>query len=123
MTNHTHAELSARSFQSQVARNPGAACLPLPILRDLGVVSSVNALCASDHVVSHGEIVQLLAVNRLQAPRPLSGVQDWLETTGLATALGFQPDQAHDTRLGKTLDACYAHYQAIWLSGATRQVP
>ena len=76
MTNRTQAERFARSFQSQVARNPGAACLTLPILRDLGVVSSVNALCASDHVVSHGGIVQLLAVNRLQAPRPLCRVQD-----------------------------------------------
>ena len=116
MTNHTQAELCARSFQSQVARNPGAACLTLPILRALGVVSSVNALCASDHVVSHGEIVQLLTVNRLQAPRPLDRVQVWLAATGLATAWDVQPDQAPDTRLGETLDACYAHSQDIWQS-------
>jgi transposase len=122
MTNRTQAERFARSFQSQVARNPGAACLTLPILRDLGVVSSVNALCASDHVVSHGDIVQLLAVNRLQAPRPLYRVQDWLEGTGLATALGVQPGQAHDTRLGETLDACYAHYQDIWQTVIQRAI-
>jgi transposase len=114
MTNRTQAELFARSFQSQVARNPGAACLTLPILRDLGVAPTVNALCVSGHVVPHGAIVQLLAVNRLQAPRPLYRVQDWLEGTALATALGVQPDQAHDTRLGETLDACYAHYEDIW---------
>jgi hypothetical protein len=99
MTKRTQAELFARSFQSQVARNPGAACLTIPILRDLGVVPTVNALCVSGHVVPHGEIVQLLTVNRLQAPRPLCRVQDWLEGTALATALGVQPDQAHDTRL------------------------
>lgn len=122
MTNQTQAELFARSFQSQVARNPGAACLTLPILHDLGVVSSVNALCTSDHVVSHGEIVQLLAANRLQAPRPLYRVQDWLEAAGLATALGVQPDQAHDTRLGETLDACYAHYEDIWQSVIQRAI-
>jgi transposase len=114
MTKRTQAELFARSFQSQVARNPGAACLTIPILRDLGVVPTVNALCVSGHVVPHGEIVQLLTVNRLQAPRPLCRVQDWLEGTALATALGVQPDQAHDTRLGETLDACYAHYEDIW---------
>jgi hypothetical protein len=71
MTNPTQAELFARSFQSQVARNPGAACLTLPLLSELRVVSSVNALCPSDHAVPHVEIVNLLTVNRLQAPCPL----------------------------------------------------
>jgi hypothetical protein len=31
MSQVSHAELFARSFQAQVARNPGAACLTLPI--------------------------------------------------------------------------------------------
>ncbi len=114
MSHPSQAELFARSFQSQVARNPGAACLTLPVLRELGVVESVNVLCPSEHAVSHGEIVNLLTVNRLQAPRPLYRIPDWLDATGLATALGVQPEQAHDTRLGETLDACYPQYQAIW---------
>lgn len=109
MSNLSQAELFARLFQSQVARNPGAACLTLPILRELGVVASVNALCPSDLAVSHGEIV-----NRLQAPRPLYRVHEWLESTALATALGVQPEQAHDTRLGEMLEACYPQDQAIW---------
>lgn len=110
----TQAELFARSFQSQVARNPGAACLTLPILRELGVVQAVNAHCFSDHAISHGHVTQLLVVNRLQAPRPLYKVADWLQGTGLATVLGVQADQAHDTRLGETLDALYPHHQAVW---------
>jgi transposase len=114
MRKRTQAELFARSFQSQVARNPGAACLTVPVLRELGVATTVNQLCSSEHTVSHGEIVTLLTVNRLQAPRPLYKVQDWLEVAGLATTLGVQPDQAHDTRLGETLDACYPQHQAIW---------
>ena len=36
MSQGSQAELFARSFQSQVARNPGAACLTLPVLRALG---------------------------------------------------------------------------------------
>ena len=58
----------------------------------------------------------------VQAPRPLYRVQDWLETTGLATAVGVQPDQAHVTRLGETLDACYAHYQDIWQTVIQRAI-
>ena len=50
----SQAELFARSFQSQVARNPGAACLTLPVLRALGVKEAVNGLCASEHVIAHG---------------------------------------------------------------------
>ena len=82
MTNPTQAELFARSLQSQVARNPGAACLTLPIVRDLGVISCVDTLCPSDHSVSHDAIVRLLTINRLQAPRPLYKVQDWLDGGG-----------------------------------------
>ncbi len=110
----TQAERFARSFQSQVARNPGAACLTLPILRQLGLVDAVNQQCPSDHVASHGQITQLLVVNRLQAPRPLYKVGEWLDQTALSAALGLQPEQAHDTRLGETLDALFAQHQAIW---------
>lgn len=110
----TQAELFARSFQSQVARNPGAALLTLPILRELGVVTAVNQQCPSEHTVSHGHITQLLVCNRLQAPRPLYKVGDWLEQTALATSLAVQPEQAHDTRLGETLDVLFPKHQAIW---------
>ena len=114
MTQNSQAELFARSIQSQVARNPGAACLTLPVLRALGVTEAVNGLCASDHVVSHGQIMDLMVVNRLQAPKPLYKVQDWLAQTALESALGVQAAQAHDTRLGETLDAVYAQHLAIW---------
>ncbi len=110
----TQAERFARSVQSQVARNPGAACLTLPILRQLGLVEAVNQQCPSDHVASHGQITQLLVVNRLQAPRPLYKVGEWLDQTALSAALGLHPEQAHDTRLGETLDALFPQHQAIW---------
>jgi transposase len=114
MPQPSQAELFARAFQSQVARNPGAACLTLPILRELGVATAVNASCASAHDVAHGVVVNTLALNRLQAPRPLYKVEAWLESTALGQALGIQPEQAHDTRLGETLDAIYPHYLTIW---------
>lgn len=101
MSGPTQAELFARAFQSQVARNPGAACLTIPILRELGVVEAVNASCGETaHDVSHGNVITTLAVNRLQAPRPLYKVGAWLESTGLSSALGMAPQQAHNTRLG-----------------------
>jgi transposase len=114
MTTRNQADQFARAFQSQVARHPGAACLTLPILKDLGVADAVNALCPSGHVVSHGDIVTLLATNRLQAPRPLYKVAAWLAHTGLESALGVQAEEAHDTRLGDTLDALYPQHPAIW---------
>jgi transposase len=55
-----------------------------------------------------------LVLNRLQAPRPLYKVSDWLEQTALANALAVQPAQAHDTRLGETLDALFPKHQAIF---------
>ena len=114
MTTRNQAQQFARAFQSQVARHPGAACLTLPLLKDLGVADAVNALCPSRHVVSHGDILALLATNRLQAPRPLYKVDAWLAQAGLERALGVQADQAHDTRLGESLDVVYPQHQAIW---------
>lgn len=114
MNQSSQAELFARSFQSREARHPGAACLTLPLLHDLGVQEAVDARCASKHAVPHGNIIALLVMNRLQAPRPLYRVQEWLAHTGLEPALGLQAEQAHDTRLGEALDAVYAHYQDIW---------
>ena len=115
----SQAELFARSFQSQVARNPGAACLTLPVLRALGVREAVNGLCASEHVIAHGQIIELMVLNRLQAPKPLYKVQDWLARTALESALGVQAEQAHDTRLGETLDAVYQQHQAILARGGS----
>jgi transposase len=114
MSQGSQAELFARSFQSQVARNPGAACLTLPLLRSLGVREAADAQCSSEHRVSHGHIIALLTMNRLQAPKPLYKVQDWLAHSGLEDALGVQAEQAHDTRLGEALDAVYPEHQAIW---------
>ena len=118
----THAELWARSFQSQVARNPGAASLTLPIFQTLGLVEAVNEQCLSEHTVSHGHIAQLLTVNRLQAPRPLYKIGAWLAHTALNHALAVEPEQAHDTRLGETLDALYPQHQAIWQTVVRRAV-
>jgi transposase len=114
MSQSKQAELFARSFQSQVARHPGAACLTLPLLRALGVREAVDAQCASEHTVAHGNIIALLIMNRLQAPRPLYKVQDWLAQSGLEDTLGVQAGQAHDTRLGEALDAVYKPHQTIW---------
>jgi transposase len=105
-----------------VARHPGAACLSLPLLRELGVVEAIDQECASQHTVSHGVITQLLTLNRLQAPRPIYKVGEWLARTGLAQTLGVEPEQAHDTRLGETLDALSAHHQAIWQTVIQRAV-
>lgn len=116
------AEAFSRVFQSQVARNPGAACLSLPLLRELGVVEAIDQVCPSQHTVSHGVMTQLLTLNRLQAPRPLYKVGEWLEHTGLARALGVEPEQAHDTRLGETLDALCPHHQAVWQTVIRRAV-
>jgi len=91
MSQSSQAELFARSFQSQVARHPGAACVILPLLRSLGVDEAVNAPCASGHTVPHGPIVTLLIMNRLQAPQPLYQVQNWLAQSGLRRCWTYKP--------------------------------
>ena len=93
---------------------PGCGLSDIPALRALGVRGAVDTRYASKHTVPHGKIIELLVVNRWQAPKPLYRAQDWLAQSGLKSTLGVQAEQARDTRLGESLDAVYEQHQAIW---------
>jgi transposase len=93
-----------RSIRRLRTRQIGALPLVEPILTALAVRQTVNDLVTSEADVDLGQIVVLLVLNRLLAPRPLDGIQEWLAGTVLPEVLGVRVAQAYDNRLGSALD-------------------
>jgi hypothetical protein len=81
-----------------------------PLLEHLHLRETVSTALEAVHgeettVVESGRLVEVLALNRLMAPRPLYRVGEWLQGSVLAHRLGLDPAHANDARLGRLLDA------------------
>jgi transposase len=103
-------------------RQMGALPLIQPILADLQVRDIVNGLLPSQADVDLGQVVVLLALNRLLAPQPLYEIQDWLGETVLPAVLGVSVAQAYDNRLGRTLDRLYPQLGELWQRLVSRAI-
>lgn len=66
-----------------------------------------------DDLLSIGQIVTVLVINRLVGPTPLYKVSEWVENTGLAYLLGCDANYFNDDRLARTLDRLYNHWSSI----------
>jgi len=111
-----------RGIRGLQTRQIGALPLVYPILADLAVRRTVNELVASEADVDMGQIVVLLVLNRLLAPRPLDGIQDWLAGTVLPEVLGVTVAQAYDNRFGRALDRLYPQLGELWRRVVSRAI-
>lgn len=100
----------------------GALPLVCPILDELRVRQTVDALVPSQADIDLGLVVVMLALNRLLAPQPLYHVQDWLIGTVLPELLGIAPQQVYDNRLGRALDRLHPQLGELWARVVTRAV-
>ncbi len=100
----------------------GALPVLYPILRELDVRDTTNALVPSEADIDLGRIVLLLALNRLLAPQPLYHVQDWLSGHVLEQVLGVPVAKAYDNRLGRALDRLHPHLAELWARLITRAI-
>ena len=103
-----------RGIRRLQARQIGALPLVEPILTALAVRPTVNELVVSEADVDLGQIVVLLVLNRLLAPRPLDGIQDWFAGTVLPEVLGVRVAQAYDNRFGRALDHLSPQLGELW---------
>ena len=63
----------------------------------------------------HGSVIALLIVNRLQAPKPLYKVQEWLAQSGLEDNLGSTSRTSARYAPGRKRSMrCTKQHQAIW---------
>jgi transposase len=100
----------------------GALPVLLPILEALQVRAITNTLVPSQADIDLGQVLVLLTLNRLLAPRPLYRVREWLATTALPQILALDLAQIYDMRLGRALDQFYPHLGALWAQLASRAI-
>jgi transposase len=113
---------SDRGIRRLQTRQIGALPLVEPILAALAVRQTVNDLAPSEADVDLGQSVILLVLNRLLAPRPLDGIQDWLAGTVLPEVLGVRVAQAYDNRFGRALDHLHPQLGELWRRIVSRAI-
>ena len=92
-----------------LAQIVGSLALLGPLLAAMSIRALVDRLVPMQRErkdgLSHGQIVEILIANRLIAPRPLSRIEQWAESQGVAVMFGIEPESLNDSRIGRTLDA------------------
>jgi transposase len=102
---------------SSRVRNLGLFTLLKPILNRLQIAETMDRYLPMrsrwDLGVSHGQVLEMLILNRLMSPKPLYRIQSWAE--GLYTeALGpVTASKLYDNRIGRALNALHPHIEAI----------
>jgi Domain of unknown function (DUF4277) len=83
----------------------------LPVVAEFGrrlrIAEIVDELCPVRPLawVTHGEVIEALAANRLTAPAPLLRVADWAAAMAVEEAYGIAPQLLNDDRIARALDA------------------
>jgi hypothetical protein len=119
----TIAQLVDWLTRSQMAKLLCAIPLLYPItsaslsagLAELDVEAIIERYCPTEAEVNIGAVIVILCLNRLVAPRPLSGVADWAAKTVIEELTGVPASKLNDDRLGRALDAIYPHLEEIWV--------
>lgn len=98
----------------QLRRRLGALPVLVALLEILQVREVVNRYAPTRAELDYGLLAMLLILNRLDGPRPLYQIAQWLSQTVLVCTLGVSPAKINDDRLGRALDAISPHCQEIW---------
>jgi transposase len=100
--------------RSQVTKLLAAIPILYPILAELDVEAIIDQCCPTEAEVNIGAVIVVLCLNRLTAPKPLSGIADWAAKTVIEELIGVPASKLNDDRLARALDAIYPHLEAIW---------
>jgi transposase len=98
----------------QLRRRLGALPVLYALLEILQVREVINRYCPTKAEIDHGLVAIVLILNRLDGPRPLYQVSQWLAQTVLVCTLGVPAEKFNDDRLARTLDAISPHCREIW---------
>jgi transposase len=100
--------------RSQMVKLLAAIPILYPILAELEVEAIIDKYCPTEAEVNIGTVIIILCLNRLTAPRPLSGLADWAAKTVIEELTGVPASKLNDDRLARALDAIYPHLKEIW---------
>lgn len=122
MTSLNWADRIAAATVQSTPCQVGAIPLLYPLLEELRVRETVNALCPTRAHLDLGRLVEVLTLNRLMAPQPLYRVGQWAKQTVVVTMFGLSPEKLYDQRFGRGLDRLYPLLGEAWSELAARAV-
>ncbi len=108
--------------KQQLNRQLGALIVLYPLLKELRVAEIINKYLPSLHHVNHGDVVTVLVLSRLTAPRAMYKISKWVSHTVLEKKMGIPAAKFNDDRLGRTLDALAPHVQTLWVEIVTAAI-
>jgi transposase len=116
----TMAQLVDWLTRSQIVKLLAAIPILYPILAELDVEAITDRYCPTKAEVNIGAVIVILCLNRLTAPKPLSGIADWAAKAVIEELTGVPASKLNDDRLGRALDAIYPHLKEIWTDIVSR---
>lgn len=122
MSNPSWAERIAAATRQTTTRQVGAVPLLYPLLEALQVRRTINAQRETGADIDLGRLVEILVLNRLMAPYPLSRVGQWSAQTVVAAMFGLSEAQLYDQRFGRGLDALHLILAEAWLALSARAI-
>ena len=122
MKSLTWAEQVAAANTSSIPRQMGAIPVLYPLLEALQVRQIINGLAMSGADIDLGRVVEVLTLNRLVAPRPLSHVGEWVGQSVVGTMFGLDVSQLYDQRLGRALDDLQPVLAEAWVEVVSQAV-
>jgi len=110
------------SLERETVKVLGAAALVKPILDRIGIAEIVNGYVSNGPEISHGDVIEILTINRLMAPRPLYHIERWAKGTAIEELYGLDAEKLNDDRCRRTLLAIFPHISDIWADIVTNAV-
>ncbi len=86
----------------------GSLYLLKPLLEKLGIREAVDRVVPMQRDVgglTHGQVLEQLIINRLDAPCPLVDIEYWAHDRNIETVYGIPSNKLNDDRVGRALDA------------------
>jgi transposase len=113
--------IAAATVQS-TPRQVGAVPVIYPILEELRVRDTINALRQTGADIDLGRLVEILTLNRLMAPQPLYRVGKWAAQIVVMSMFGLAAQKLYDQRFGRALDDLHPILGEAWVALAARVV-
>lgn len=85
------------------------------VLRRLDVAGIIDGLCPIRDIadLTHGQVIEAMVANRLSAPAPLVGLEEWAREWAVAEVFGIAPALLNDDRAARALDAIAPQLERI----------
>ena len=96
-------------------RHIGAVSLAKAMFENMGINDVIGKHCKPDlkNHLTHGQVIEMLAVNLLISPEAMYRVSDWAGKAGIKDAYGIEPEWLNDDRISRALDAVHPYLNEI----------